>query len=152
MKAQPMCKFAQLYACHELFLNWRINSKNNLQKMTKNLCNKTDKFIRHSTTTQWWKFPSNELISPFFSKIFGNKICQDRLKHLENWGLGHCIGDFLCCHQWTLSSLTRRHLGIHFDQIRYFWGIFSICDYCHALHITPIQNTEHHRGPGCSMS
>ena len=23
IKAQPMCKFAQLYACHELFLKWR---------------------------------------------------------------------------------------------------------------------------------
>ena len=22
IKAQPMCKFAQLYACHELFLNY----------------------------------------------------------------------------------------------------------------------------------
>jgi hypothetical protein len=24
IKTQPMCKFAQLYACHELFLNWVI--------------------------------------------------------------------------------------------------------------------------------
>ena len=51
------------------------------------------------------KFYSEQQISVFFSKIFGDKMSQAWSRQLENGGLGHCIGGFLFFHQSALSSL-----------------------------------------------
>jgi hypothetical protein len=54
---------------------------------------------------QRWKFSSDQLISSFFSKIFGNKMFQTWCNQLKNEVIWALYRGFLFFHQRTLSSL-----------------------------------------------